>query len=455
MPSANKHTCTKQRSGWGHSGLESKLFLSDLSQQGPLWRCSAFGAPCIRHFVAAGGTGFSLCSIAKTVALALLLIGSAAAQVLSPAEILDPDMRALQERHFPELKAAAVEITSHSYPYRFYLSRNLDISEHKEQQSDQRAIRFSQFQRQIVVQVTGNYFASYSGRLMDRTERVKRTYLDVMMPIVSAIAPRLAGEPKVAAYAIEISHHVRKDVLGVTVENLENLAVIVPRSVAEKAAAGRDVVDQITALRASAVYVDGSLVSLWPEQSEASWKDQAPKPELVVPAEPAPAPAPAPIAPDLSPTALQQKQSSYQELLDRIVRELDSSAHFVSYSPPVLVVFHKTSYLQLSITTTLGPSAVGSQYRIAALAFDNHISHLIRPLLAFFKEDPDFEGVLFSATVKIPSVTQSVEFFLPFRELRRYETYDITGQQLINSGYVLINGERVGLDLQAAEADVR
>ena len=439
MPSANKHTCTKQRSGWGHSGLESKLFLSDLSQQGPLWRCSAFGAPCIRHFVAAGGTGFSLCSIAKTVALALLLIGSAAAQVLSPAEILDPDMRALQERHFPELKAAAVEITSHSYPYRFYLSRTLDVTEHKEQQSDQRAIRFSQFQRQIVVQVTGNYFASYSGRLMDRTERVKRTYLDVMMPIVSAIAPRLAGEPKVAAYAIEISHHVRKDVLGVTVENLENLAVIVPRSVAEKAAAGLDVVDQITALRASAVYVDGSLVSLWPEQSEASWKDQAP----------------APIAPDLSPTALQQKQSSYQELLDRIVRELDSSAHFVSYSPPVLVVFHKTSYLQLSITTTLGPSAVGSQYRIAALAFDNHISHLIRPLLAFFKEDPDFEGVLFSATVKIPSVTQSVEFFLPFRELRRYETYDITGQQLINSGYVLINGERVGLDLQAAEADVR
>jgi len=36
--------------------------------------------------------------------------------------------------------------------------------------------------------------------------------------------------------------------------------------------------------------------------------------------------------------------------------------------------------------------------------------------------------------------------------MRHYEQYDITGQQLINAGFVLINGERVGLELQAAEA---
>jgi hypothetical protein len=402
-------------------------------------------------------------SASNAAALGLLLIGSSAAQVLSPSEILDPDMRALQEKHFPELKAAAIEITSHSFPYRFYLSRTLDLTEQKEQQSDQRAIRFARFQSQIVVQVTGNYFASYSGRVMDRTERVKRTYLDVMLPIVRAIAPRLAGEPRVAAYAIEISHHVRKDVLGVTVENSENLALIVPRSMAERAAASRDVVEEITALRASSVYVDGSLAALWPDEGVAS----APKPDVESRPMAKPAPVePGPIArnapsPDLSPAALQQKQSSCQELLDRIVRELDSSAHFVSYSPPVLVAFHRASYLQLSVTTNLLPSALGSQYRIAALAFDNHISHLIRPLLAFFKQSPDFEGIVFSSTVKIPGktpdspVTQSVEFFLPFTELRRYENYDLTGQQLINSGYILINGERVGLDLQASESDIR
>ena len=52
----------------------------------------------------------------------------AKSQVLAPPEILDPNMRALQQKHLPELKAAAVEITSHQYPFRFYLSRTLDLT---------------------------------------------------------------------------------------------------------------------------------------------------------------------------------------------------------------------------------------------------------------------------------------------------------------------------------------
>jgi hypothetical protein len=412
----------------------------------------------------------------------LFLIGYAAetgAQVLSPPEILDPEMRELQQKHLAELKAAAVDITSHEYPYRFYLSRTLDVTELKEQQIDRRSIRFSNFQGRTVVQVTGNYFAAYSDRLMDRTERVRQTYMDVIVPILRALAPRLAGEPKVAAFAIEISHHVRKLILGVTVENPENLAVIVPRSFAEKAAASKDMVDPITALRASSVYIDGSPVALWSEGSTVAARKEEPGSSSLPPVPAALLSKPAPVAPtrqavietvpasvpalsrNLSPEALQQIQTSLQELLDRIVRELDSQAHFVRYAPPALVAFHKASYLQLSVNTTLAPSDAGSQYRVAALAFDRHIAHLIRPVLAFFMQDPDLDGIVFSSTVKIPgkpsesSVTQSVEFFLPLAELRRYEQYDISGQQLINSGYVLINGERVGLELQSAESDIR
>lgn len=38
--------------------------------------------------------------------------------------------------------------------------------------------------------------------------------------------------------------------------------------------------------------------------------------------------------------------------------------------------------------------------------------------------------------------------------LRNYQQFDVTGQQLLDSGFVLINGERVSLDLQIAEAGV-
>jgi hypothetical protein len=47
----------------------------------------------------------------------------------------------------------------------------------------------------------------------------------------------------------------------------------------------------------------------------------------------------------------------------------------------------------------------------------------------------------------------SVEFVVPFQALACYEKYDCTGQELIDRSIVLINGERVTLDLQRAEAD--
>ena len=69
------------------------------------------------------------------------------------------------------------------------------------------------------------------------------------------------------------------------------------------------------------------------------------------------------------------------------------------------------------------------------------------------------DGIDFSTTVR-PSAGPSaevasvaVEFILPLRSLRAYEQFDCTGQQLIDAGFVLINGERVSLNLQFAEAD--
>jgi hypothetical protein len=44
-----------------------------------------------------------------------------------------------------------------------------------------------------------------------------------------------------------------------------------------------------------------------------------------------------------------------------------------------------------------------------------------------------------------------VEFYFLLSSLRCYEKYDCTGQQLLDAGTVLINGERVALDLQIAE----
>jgi len=382
--------------------------------------------------------------------------GLLCAQVVSPPEIRDPELRELQEKHFAELKAAAVAIASHQFPYRFYFSRTLDLDQDQQKTRDQRSIQFAKYGHQTVVQITGNYYAAYSDELMKREERARRTFEDVMLPLLRAEVAQLSDEPKLQGFALEISHHVRKKVLGVSGEHAENVVLVIPKAAALRLIAAPDEPTQAMALEEGTLFINGEAATIWgrmttdaptaPVAAPPPAQAPAPVPPAVVVK---PAPAPTVAAPEPTPEALKGLQTAYQETLDKMVRELDQTAHFVSYAPPVFVNFHKGIYLQLSIATTIQSPEPSSRYRAAALAFDEHIAHLIRPVLACFKEAPQFAGIDFSTTVK--PAGQAVEYIFDMANLHCYAQFDCTGQQLINSGYVLINGERVTLDLEGAE----
>jgi len=172
------------------------------------------------------------------------------------------------------------------------------------------------------------------------------------------------------------------------------------------------------------------------------------------PPRPATDPAPAPSKEHASASAIEQRPTELQPRLDRMVQVLGPQAHFDPLTKPALFDFRGASYLRIPLVTTLAAADGGSQYRLAALAFDRHVSHYMRPVLSYVKGALGFEGISFRTTVSAgsDSMPETVEFLFPMTELHRYETYDITGQQLINAGFVLINGERVSLDLQSAEA---
>jgi hypothetical protein len=386
----------------------------------------------------------------------MLCTGLLCAQVVSPPEIRDPEFRELQEKHFAELKAAAVAIASHQFPYRFYFSRTLDLDQDQQKTRDQRSIQFAKYGHQTVVQITGNYYAAYSDELMKREERARRTFEDVMLPLLRAEVAQLSDEPKLQGFALEISHHVRKKVLGVSGEHPENVVLVIPKAAALRLIAAPDEPTQAMALEEGTLFINGEAATIWgrmttdaptaPVAAPPPAQAPAPVPPAVVVK---PAPAPTVAAPEPTPEALKGLQTAYQETLDKMVRELDQTAHFVSYAPPVFVNFHKGIYLQLSIATTIQSPEPSSRYRAAALAFDEHIAHLIRPVLSCFKEAPQFAGIDFSTTVK--PAGQSVEYIFDMANLHCYAQFDCTGQQIVNSGFVLINGERVTLDLEGAE----
>jgi hypothetical protein len=400
--------------------------------------------------------------------LVLAAMAPAMAQVVSPLEISDTELRALQQRYTGALQAVAAQVEALKFPYPFYFSRVLDVNEAKQRQLDQRSIRFGKFEDQTVLEITGNYYASYATPPMDGNARARKTFLDVMLPLLQATVPQFPSDQDFQAFALEISHHIRGTVSGIKAENSENMVLVLPRAAAKKLVNATDVEAQQAALLDGRAYLNGEAMMLWlsDDPVPADWNKhakgkRAPAPET--PPQPVPGPEasvsralikpPAMPVRLITPSTLKTLEASHQEEVARLHRDLASQANFVTYAPPAFIGFHEGAYLQLPMTTTLDQKQPVSRYAAAALAFDDHVSHLVRPVLAYFQQDSSFDGVDFSTTIKGSAVEKSlsVEFFLPFSAMRCYAQYDCNGQQLLDSGIVLINGERAGLDLQASE----
>jgi hypothetical protein len=448
-------------------------------------------------------------------------------QALTPAEVKSPQMRALQEKYFSQLQTVAGEIQGHVFPYPFYFSRVLDLEMAQQERADQRSLRFDNYGGMTVVELTANYFGSYSAELVSKSHRAVRTFTDVMLPVMEITINGLKDNPDVEGFAMEVSHRIRGKAMNMNVEKPENLVLVLPKQAAIKLVDAKNETDRQAAILEGQFFINGEPFLLYlSDQAAVEASKQLDKnapaspatnaatksangatpsnarnvPQVVTPPQP---------ARDISPEALAKIQANYEKIVGLVVKETEAQAHYVSYAPPAMVPFRKGAYLEFSVTTPLSAAAVGSRYKMAALAFDDQIAHLIRPMMAYFKGDLQFDGIAFSTTIHLPekpnaataesaaalaathakdkpagkaksdtadkvppkapapatlsgnvepevtSGSEAVEFFFPVEALRCYESYDCTGQQLLDGGSVLINGERVSLDLQIAEAGVR
>ena len=427
----------------------------------------------------------------RRISLLLLSLGFVVpyltAQVLPANEVRDPELRSLQERNMDDLKKLGADVLALPTDYPFYLSRQLDLEQSKQKWADQRSIQFDRYKDKIVLKITGNYYAAYSAEKMNSDQRARQTFLQIVFPILQAAVPLFQKNSSVQAYAFEISHHVLGKVGGVVIERPENVVVIIPQSAAIRLAEARDDTVRQAALLQGEVFVNAKPATIWvsgegpslaqespPQNPSAPGQDtnsagvevahnggpdtdKMPSPVHVPTLKPAKPAEPAKPPRDTSPQALSSMQSALKPILDGMVKELDPQAHFISYASPSFIAFRNGVYLELSLNTTLAEAPTASRYRLAALAFDDHVAHLIRPVLGYFKDDSQFDGVGFSSTLHLATKpgasanSEAVEFFFPFEALHCYQRYDCTGQQLIDAGTVLINGERVSLDLQVAE----
>jgi len=426
--------------------------------------------------------------------IVLAAIFGASAQVVLPVEIKDAQLRALQKQYNDDLKTLGVDVLSIPTEYSFYLSRRLDLDEQQQKRADQRSIRFDRYKGRTVLEITGNYYAAYSAEKMSPEQRAKATFDAIVLPILRVEVPRFQSNPDVQGYAFEVSHHILGKVMDVPIEHPENFVAVLPQEAAVRLIGAKDDNVRQAALLKSELYLNAQQVTIWldgqgpqlaaqtrladpdPATPVASpsvevvrnnpatddvtrqTREQATVAALGLPNANPLQPIRPPSTPrDISPQALASLRAANSAMVSALVKELDPQAHFVSYASPSFVAFRKGAYLELSMNTALKDAQGGSRYRLAALAFDDQIAHLIRPVLGYIKDDSQFDGIGFSTNIHVvgkSAATASsiaVEFFFPFPALRCYESYDCTGQQLVDAGTVLINGERAALGLQAAE----
>jgi hypothetical protein len=393
--------------------------------------------------------------------LAFLVASLSRAQVVSPSLIKDPKLRSLQVRYNDELSQVGTDILAANFDYPFYLSPTLDLDQAQQQRASQRSLRFERYDERTVLAITGNYYAAYSGNKMNGESRARESLIKVVLPILKAAVPRFQSNQDVQGYAVEISHHVARSAMGVAVEQPENLMVFLPQIDAIRLVASADTNVQQSALLNGKAFLNGEPILIWLNdellRSIPLRTAAAASASTVVETAHLSSRVNSTAAPrDTSPQALEKLQTSRQQAITQLVKDLDTQAHFIAYAPQSFVAFRQGIYLELSLNTYLPPETVGSRYKIAAIAFDEHIVRLIRPVAAYFENESDFDGISFSTTVTAGRAgsegnSEAVEFFFPFPLLRCYQQYDCTGQQLIDGGAVLVNGERISLDLLAAE----
>src|SRR3974390_3022634 len=92
---------------------------------------------------------------------------------------------------------------------------------------------------------------------------MKPTYTDFLLPILQAAVPHFPDDTVFGAFAVEVSHHVRQKISGITSERAENVTVIIPVLAAQKLVDAKTDEQRQAAMLDARVYLNAQPYSLW------------------------------------------------------------------------------------------------------------------------------------------------------------------------------------------------
>lgn len=416
--------------------------------------------------------------------------GAAALAQVSPAEILNPQLRALEETYLPQLMSLNRAVRTMKFPFPFVLSRYVGVDPDKQAEVDSRGLEFVRFHDRVVLKVTGNYNAAYNPDLLTPNQRASRTFEDVIAPLLGLLTREIPADAGYDAIGFEVSYHTRRRTRVSDFEGKEILVVVLDRSDAFSFLS-RPQQDRQEVLNHSEIYLNGddfglalgqsdpfnveSLARSVPRQAltspAASPTDRSAGTRLLrgsqevplglrAPGTPTPpagggkpdSPAAAPATSDDA----ERLQEKYQAQLDALAKAGVAGLEFADYAPPSFAVFRGQAVLQVTLRNPLHFEKDSSSiYKRAAQSFDLFLAGHLKALLEKIPADEEIQGLditlLNRLAAKPNPSSEAVEFICPLKPLRQFVEAEITNQELINKSVVLVNGVRVALNLPQVE----
>lgn len=420
---------------------------------------------------------------------------------VSPAEILNPDLKALEETYFQQLKTLNQSIARTKFPFPFYLSRYVGLDPAQQAEADTRGLEFVRFQDRVILKVTGNYNAAYDTARFNRNERAAATFRTVILPVLEQVTAALPEDIACDGIGFEISHHAHTRDPGYDYEGKEILVVVLERNDAWALSRASTDVQRQEIVNRSKVFVSGkdfglSLTEHDPLNVQALPRSIPAKPDAtstarssitaghspllkansslpslspVMPASPQPvsdaanSALPSPKVADPEPARpvptqadAERLNEKYQEQFAALAKMGTAKFHFVEYAPPTFMIFHDQIALQMTLRNSIQFGPVKSSiYKRAAQSFDLFLAPQLKDLSEKIAADVEFQLYDFSVLNKLipgaKGTSEAIEFICPRAALKQFVNAEITNQQLLDQSVILVNGVRIGLSLQLVE----
>jgi len=427
--------------------------------------------------------------------LAIMSFGSgvAASAQVSPNEILDPRLKSLEKEYLPQLKTINQEVFKIHFPFPFYLSRVVGLDPSQQVEADTRGLEFRRFRDRITLKATGNYNAAYDSKQFTRNERAARTFRDVFLPILQVITRNIPPDVDCDAIGIEVGFHVHDVGKSYDYEGRDILVVVLDRKDAFQMVLEKDDNGRQDILNRSMVFLGGeeyglSLLDRDPMVVDPAARSKSTKidatstassstsasrlirsnPNLLPsasaggPADSAAGSSPkvdlSQSKPAVTPADAEKLQMQYQQQLEALSKAGRAKFGFVDYDPPTFVVVSKQMVLQMTMknSTRYDPDKT-SLYKRAALTFDLFVAPKMKDVLDAVPSDLPVDYYDFSVVNPLLSSSggkersEAIEFLLPRILAQKFAKSEITNQELLDKGQVLVNGVRIALNLQMAE----